>query len=102
MQRTISKQVTIINRSEDYAKAGQRNHKKSRAYFPRSISEQYSPGKKEGWGKSSLYKLKSSQQVYSIQAVQIGRFELPEIPSRGKRLSQQDGSERCLLISHCV
>ena len=89
--------MAIINRSEDYGKAGQRNHKKSRAYFPRSISEQYSPGKKEGWGKSSLYKLKSSQQVYSIQAFQNGRFALLEIPSQDKRFSLQDRSEKCHL-----
>ena len=46
--------------------------------------------KKKGWGKSSLYKLKSSQQVYSIQAFQNGRFALFEIPSREKRFSLQD------------
>ena len=59
--------------------------KKSGTSIPRSIPEQYSAGKKEGLGKSSLYKLKSSKQVYSIQAFQNGRFALLEIPSRGKR-----------------
>ena len=43
----------IVNRSEDYRNAGQRSHNKSEMSFTRSISEQYSPGKKEGWGKSS-------------------------------------------------
>ena len=32
------------------------------------MPEQSSAGKKEGWGKPSLYKLENSQQVYSIQA----------------------------------
>ena len=46
----------IVNRPGDYRNAGQRSHNKSEMSFTRSISEQYSPGKKEGWGKSS-YKL---------------------------------------------
>ena len=29
---------------------------------------------REGWGKSSMYKLKSSQQIYSIQASQNERL----------------------------
>ena len=76
--------------------------KKSGTSIPRSIPEQYSAGKKEGWGKSSLYKLKSSQQVYSIQAFGNGRFALLEIPSQGKRFSLQDRSEKCLFLSATV
>ena len=49
-----------------------------------------------------MYKLKSSQQVYSIQAFQNGRFTLLEIPSRGKRFYLQDRSERCLFLSATV
>ena len=52
----------IVNRSEDYGNDGQRSHKKTGASIPRSIPEQYSAGKKEGWGKSPLYKLKSSNK----------------------------------------
>ena len=43
---------------------------------------------------SSLHKLKSSQQDYSIQAFQNGRFALLEIPSRGKQFSLQDRCQR--------
>ena len=57
----------IVNKSGDYGNAGQRSHNQSGT----SIPKQYSAGKK-GWGKSPLYKLKSSQQVYSIQAFQNG------------------------------
>ena len=46
-----------------------------------------------------MYKLKNSQQVYSIQALQNGRFALLEIPSRKKRFFLQDRSERCLFLS---
>ena len=35
---------------------------------PTTIPEQYSAGKKEKWGKSFMYKLKSPQQAYNIQA----------------------------------
>ena len=52
----------IVNRSEDYGNDGQRSHKKTGTSIPRSIPEQYSAGKKEGWGKSPLYKLKSSNK----------------------------------------
>ena len=58
--------------------------------------------KKEGLGKSSMYKLKSSQQLYSMQAFQNGRFALLEIPSRGKQFSLQGRSERCLFLSAAV
>ena len=37
-----------------------------------------------GYGKLSIYKLKSSQQAYSIQALQNGRFALLEILSQEK------------------
>ena len=49
-----------------------------------------------------MHKLKSSQQVYSIQAFQNGRFALLEIPSRKKRFSLQDSSERCLFLNATV
>ena len=39
-----------------------------------------------------MHKRKSSQQVYSIQAFQNGRFALLEIPSQRKRFSLQDRS----------
>ena len=50
----------------------------------------------------SLYKLKNSQQVYSIQTFQNGRFALLEIPSLGKQFSLQDRFERCLFLSATV
>ena len=59
----------IVNRSGSYENSGQSSHKKGRISCPRSMPEQYSPGVKEGWGKSSIYKLKSTQQSYSIQAL---------------------------------
>ena len=80
----------------DYGIAGRRSHKKSGTSIPRSIPEQYSAVKKEGWGKLSLYKLKTSQQFYSIQAFQNGRFALLEILSREKLFSLRERSERCL------
>ena len=49
-----------------------------------------------------MYKLKYSQQVYSMQGFQNGRFALVEIPFRGKRSSLQDRSERCLYLSAAV
>ena len=49
-----------------------------------------------------LYKLKNSQQVYSIQTFQNGRFALLEIPSQGKQFSRQDRFERCLFLSATV
>ena len=49
-----------------------------------------------------MHKLKSSQQVYSIQAFQNGRFALLEIPSREKRFSLLGISERCLFLSATV
>ena len=52
----------IVNRSEDYGNDGQRSHKKTGTSIPRSIPEQYSAGKKEGWGRSPLYELKSSNK----------------------------------------
>ena len=82
LRRTISKQLTI-------------------SITHKPISEQYSPSKKE-WGKSSMYKLKSSQQIYFIQAFQNDRFALLEIPSRGKRFSRKDRSKRCRFLSATV
>ena len=49
-----------------------------------------------------MYEFKSSQQVYSIQAFENGRFALLEIPSEEKRFSLQDRSERCLFLSSIV
>ena len=46
-----------------------------------------------------MHKLKYSQQVYSMQGIQNGRFALLEIPFRGKRSSLQNRSERCLYLS---
>ena len=78
--------------------------KKVEHQFPDQLIDgfHHSAGKKEEWGKPSLYKLKSSQQVYSIQAFQNGSFALLEIPSRGKWFSLQDRSERCLFLSATV
>ena len=49
-----------------------------------------------------MYKLKSPQQVYSIQAFQNGRFVLLEIPSRGKQFSLHNRPERCLFLCATV
>ena len=49
-----------------------------------------------------MYKLKSSQQVYSIQEFQNGSLALLEIPSRKRRFSLQDRSGRCLFPSATV
>ena len=77
----------MVDRSGDYGNAGQRNHKKVEHHFPDQFLNNILLVKKKGGGKSSLYKLKSFQQVYSIQAFQNGRFALLEIPSQGKRFS---------------
>ena len=45
---------------EEIKGRGDHHVKKSGTSIPRSIPEQYSAGKKEGWGNSSLYKLKNS------------------------------------------
>ena len=47
-----------------------------------------------------MLNLKSSQQVCYIQAFQHGRFTLLEIPSREKRFSPQQKSEK-MPISQC-
>ena len=83
--------TVIANRSGDYGNSGQRSHKKLEHQFPGLfLSNILLVKKKEGVGagkggeESSLYKLKSLQQFYSIQAFQNGRFALLEIPSREK------------------
>ena len=53
-----------VNRSLDYGNSGQsiRPIKKwNDTTHPRPIPEEYSPGEKEVWGKSSKYKLKNPQ-----------------------------------------
>ena len=60
------------------------SHQKSDIYRT-PIPEKYYLGKKEGWGNSSMNKLKNAQQAYSIR-----RFTFLEISSRGRRFSLQD------------
>ena len=101
VQRIIPKQVAT-SKTQELLTGKEMQILDKETSIPRSISEQYSAAKKEEWGKSFLYKLKSSQQVYSIQAFQNGRFALLEIPSRDKRFSLQDRSEKCLFLSATV
>ena len=49
--------------------------------FPDQFLSNFLLLKKKDGGKSSSYKLGSSQQVYSIKAFQNGRFAVLEIPS---------------------
>ena len=49
-----------------------------------------------------MCKLKSSQQIYSIQAFENGRFALLEKTSRRKQFFLQDRSKRCLFLSTTV
>ena len=68
VQRDLPEQVTMPKTQEllidqkIMEMMGKGAIKKTGTSIPRSIPEQYSAGKKEGWGKSPLYKLKSSNK----------------------------------------
>ena len=82
-----------INRSGDYGNAY--------GIYPRPISEQYSPSKKEGWGKSSMYKFKSSQQIYfKMKCLHCLKYLLTENDFLGKTdLKDADFSVRLYMSS---
>ena len=82
MRGTIREQVAIywrigiVNRSRYYGNAGQRDHRKVEYHIlGLFLSNNLLVKKKE------MHKVKSIQQVYSMQAFQNRRVALPEIPS---------------------
>ena len=65
----------------------------------KSISEQYFPCKERRWGLPSGYKSKNSESVYTLYALQNGKFADFKICDEGKRLHVQNRFEGQLFYS---
>ena len=77
VKRTIPKQITMPKIQEsltDQEIMEMLDAKEVESHIPNSYLSNILQVQREGWGKSSMYKLKSSQQIYSIQASQNERL----------------------------